>query len=65
MKKNILIINWLLIIVFILMIISKFINLPFVKIIQPIFFVLILVHIIQHWKMIIYPLKNLKKSSHN
>ncbi len=61
MKKSILIIDWLLIIIFILMIVSKFINLPFTKVIQPIFFVLIIVHIIQHWKVIVYSLKGLKK----
>ena len=61
MKKSILIVDWLLIIVFILMIASKFINLPFTKIIQPIFFVLIIIHVIQHWKVIVYSLKGLKK----
>jgi len=61
MKKSILIVDWLLIIIFILMIVSKFINLPFTKVIQPIFFVLIIIHIIQHWKVIVYSLKGLKK----
>ncbi len=62
MKKSILIVDWLLIIVFILMIVSniivsKFINLPFTKIIQPIFLVLIIIHIIQHWKVVINSFK--------
>lgn len=61
MKKNILIVDWLLIIVFILIIVSKFINLPFTKLIQPIFFILIIIHVIQHWKVMIYSLKKLKK----
>jgi hypothetical protein len=61
MKKSILIIDWLLIIIIILMIVSKFINLTFTKIIQPIFFILIIIHIIQHWKVIVYSLKGLKK----
>ena len=61
MKKSILIVDWLLIIIFILMVISKFINLPFTNVIQPIFFVLIIIHIIQHWKVIVYSLKGLKK----
>jgi len=61
MKKSILIVDWLLIIIFILMIVSKFINLPFTKVIQPIFFVLIIIHVIQHWKVIVYSLKGLKK----
>jgi len=61
MKKSILIVDWLLIIIFILMIVSKFINLPFIKVIQPVFFVLIVIHIIQHWKILIYSLKKLIK----
>ena len=61
MKKDILIVDWLLIIIFVLIIVSKFINLHFTKVIQPIFFILIIIHIIQHWKVIIYSLKGLKK----
>jgi len=61
MKKSILIIDWLLIAIFVLMIISKFINLSFINVIQPIFFVLLLIHIIQHWKILVYSLKRLKK----
>ena len=61
MKKSLLIVDALLIIVFILIIVSKFINLSFTKVIQPIFFVLIIIHIIQHWKVIVYSLKGLKK----
>ena len=61
MKMGILIIDWLLIIVFVLMILSKLIDLPFTKIIQPIFFILIIIHLIQHWKDIAFSLKRLKK----
>jgi len=61
MNKSILIVDWLLIMIFILMMVSKFISLPFTKIIQPIFFVLIVIHIIQHWKVMIYSFKGLKK----
>ncbi len=61
MKKSVLIIDWLLAIIFILMLTTKFINLPFAKILQPIFFVLIAIHIVQHWKILIYSLKNFKK----
>ena len=61
MNKSVLIVDWLLIMIFILMIVSKFISLPFTKVIQPIFFVLIIIHIIQHWKVIVYSLKGLKK----
>jgi len=61
MRKDILIIDWSLLLIIVLMIITKFINLPFTKIIQPIFFILILIHIIQHWKIILYSLKPKKK----
>jgi len=61
MKKNVLIVDWLLIIIFVLMIVSKFITLSFAKIIQPIFFVLIIIHIIQHWKILVHSLKRFKK----
>ncbi|MBT6824434.1 hypothetical protein HOA59_03300 [archaeon] len=61
MKRNILIVDWLLILTFILMVLSKFITLPFTKIIQPIFLILILIHIIQHWKILLFSLKKLKK----
>ncbi len=61
MKKHILIIDWLLITIFILIIISKFINLSFTKNIQLVFFILIITHITQHWKIIFYSLKRLKK----
>lgn len=61
MNKGDLIVNWSLIAVFMLMVVSKFISLPFTKIIQPIFFVLIILHVIQHWKFIIYSFKGSKK----
>jgi len=61
MNKIVLIVDWLLIMIFILKIVSKFISLHFTKVIQPIFFVLIITHIIQHWKVILYSFKRLKK----
>jgi len=61
MKQDILILDWLLIIIFILMILSKFITFPFTKIIQPIFFILIIVHIIQHRKVLVYSFKKILK----
>jgi len=61
MKKSILIVDWLLIIIFVLMVVSKFTNLSFTKAVQPVFLVLILIHIIQHWKVIVASLKRLKK----
>ena len=61
MKKSILIADYLLIVIFMLIIVSKFIHLPFTKIIQPVFLVLIIIHLIQHWKVIVYSFKKLIK----
>ncbi len=61
MKKSVLIVDWILLIIFVLMIVSKFINLSFTNFIQPVFFIFIILHIIQHWKVIVYSLKGLKK----
>lgn len=61
MRKDILIVDWLLIIIFAVMILSKFIELEFASFLQPVFFVLILIHIIQHRKIIINSLKKLIK----
>ncbi len=63
MKKSVLIIDWLLVITFILIAISKFTNSPFINIVQPVFFILIIIHIIQHWRVLIYSLKGLRKSN--
>jgi len=61
MNKYFLIVDWLLIIIFVFMVTSKFITLPFAKLIQPVFLILIFIHTIQHWKVIVYSLKGLKK----
>jgi fatty-acid desaturase len=59
MRKSILIVDWLLIIIFVIMVLSKFIDLEFASLLQPVFFVLIFIHIIQHWKIIVNSLKKL------
>ncbi|OGY41938.1 MAG: hypothetical protein A2Y82_05095 [Candidatus Buchananbacteria bacterium RBG_13_36_9] len=59
MKKGILIIDWLLIIIFLLMILSKFVTLELAKFLQPLFFVLIIVHIVQHWKIVVNSLRKI------
>lgn len=60
MKKGILIIDWILFILTLFLIISKIMNLSFNQFIQSIFLILILVHIIQHWKIFLYSIKNKK-----
>ncbi len=61
MMKSIWIVDWLMIVVFVLMLVSKVINLSITKTLQPIFFVLIIIHLIQHWKVIVYYIKGLMK----
>ncbi len=61
MRKSILVVDWLLVMIFTLMIASKFINPSSTKVIQPIFFVLITIHVIQHWKVIAHSFKGLRK----
>ena len=63
MKKHILIVDLILIILFVLIIISKFIDFSFMKILQFSFFIFIFIHVIQHWKIIFYSLKRILKSS--
>ena len=60
-KKSFLIVDWALVILLILVILSKFIELPFTKILQPLFMVLIVIHVIQHWKIMWFSIKYLKK----
>ncbi|HHQ45311.1 MAG TPA: hypothetical protein ENN13_04135 [Candidatus Altiarchaeales archaeon] len=50
MKKTILIVDWLLLILVLTMFLSKFLGMQSAKVLQPIFFMLVLVHIIQHWR---------------
>lgn len=59
MKKSIIIIDLLLIITFVLILIAKATNASFITVIQPIFFVLVIIHIIQHWKILVRLVKRL------
>jgi len=61
MKKNILIVDWLLVIIFVLMVMSRFMVFSLPRIVQPTFFILILIHIIQHWRVMLFSLKGLVK----
>ena len=65
MRKDIVIVDLILILTFILIVLSKIFNFTFQNILQPIFFIFIVIHILQHWKIIIYMTKNtfsIKKS---
>ena len=57
MKNYNLIIDWMLIATFAMMVTSKFIAIPFARVIQPIFFILIVIHITQHFKIITHSIK--------
>ena len=61
MKRDILIVDWLMLAVFAMLILSKIFSIVMPPIIQPIFMVLIAVHIIQHWKIIVASVKRRKK----
>ncbi|MBT4334602.1 hypothetical protein HOD61_02185 [archaeon] len=61
MKKSIIIVDLLLVGVLLLMPISKMMDLPIIKIIQLTFFILVIIHIIQHWKILIFSIKRLIK----
>jgi len=58
--KNKIIIDWILLGLFVLIIVSKFITLSFIKIVQPLFFLFIVIHIIQHRKIILQSFKKYK-----
>ena len=59
MGRSILIIDWILLFLVMSMILSKFIKIPFSQVLQPIFLILIIVHIIQHWRFFTSHLKRL------
>ena len=65
MKKRalILLVDWILIAIFAVIIASRFISLPFVNLVQQVFFIFILIHVLQHWKALAASLKRLRGKS--
>jgi len=61
MRKYILFVDLLLIAVFIFLVVSKIITIPATKIVQPIFMILIAVHLLQHWKILVASVKRIGK----
>lgn len=61
MRKYILPVDLLLIAIFIFLIVSKIVTVPAIKIIQPIFMILVAVHLIQHWKVLVASIKRMMK----
>ena len=61
MRKYILFVDLLLIAVFIFLVASKVIAIPATKIVQPIFMILIAVHLLQHWKILVASVKRMRK----
>lgn len=57
MRKDFLIVDWLLLITFVFMVISKLVEMPAFKFVQPLFMVLIVIHLAQHWKIMAASLK--------
>jgi len=61
MKKDIIIVDLILLVLFILLISSNIFKLTTIKIVQPLFMVLLGIHIIQHWRTLVVMTKNLFK----
>ena len=63
MKKDIIIIDLILILLFVILISSNIFKFTALKMIQPLFMVLLAIHIIQHWRVFIALTKNLFKKN--
>jgi|APSaa5957512576_1039674.scaffolds.fasta_scaffold05098_2 hypothetical protein len=61
MKKNIIIIDLILIVIFGILLLSNIFGLTSLKMIQPLFMLFLAIHIAQHWKVLIAMTKNLFK----
>ena len=61
MKKDIIIVDLILFVLFILLISSNIFKITAIKMVQPLFMVILGIHIIQHWKMLMAMIKNLFK----
>lgn len=61
MKKDIIIVDLILIVMFMTLISSNILKFPGLKVIQPLFMVVLGIHIIQHWRVLISLTKNLFK----
>ena len=61
MKKDIIIVDLILIVLFVILISSNIFKLTAIKMVQPLFMVLLGIHIIQHWRTLVAMIKNLFK----
>jgi hypothetical protein len=61
MKKDIIIVDLILIVLFVLLISSNIFKITAIKMVQPLFMVFLGIHIIQHWKALVAMTKNLFK----
>ena len=61
MKKDIIIVDLILIVMFLTLISSNIFKFTALKMIQPLFMVLLGIHIIQHWRVLVALTKNLFK----
>jgi len=61
MKKGTLIINFLLLSVFLIILLLRFTDSIYIQKVQFVFFILIIIHIFQHRKIIYFSFKNLFK----
>ncbi len=63
MKKDILIVDWLLLALFLVLVLSRIAGIARLSIIQLVFMALIAVHILQHWRILAASLKQAKKAA--
>ncbi|MEA3355103.1 MAG: hypothetical protein U9Q63_01295 [Patescibacteria group bacterium] len=63
MKKDIVVVDLILIVLFIILMLSNIFKITGLKIVQPLFMVLLATHIIQHWKVLVALTKNLFKKT--
>ena len=61
MVSFLVVVDVLLLFVFLLIIVGKFLVFPFMNFLQLLFFVLIIIHVLQHWKVVVGQLKGLVK----
>ncbi len=61
MKKDIIIVDLILIVLFVIMVSSNIFGFTALKIIQPLFMLMLAIHITQHWRVLVALTKNLFK----
>jgi hypothetical protein len=61
MKKDIIIVDLILLVLFVILISSNIFKITAIKMVQPLFMVFLGIHIVQHWKTLMAMIKSLFK----